>query len=699
MRNASGSSVRKRETIVIPLAPDATSPADDGFLSDNEGMKAAPLHPQERERLLALESLQLLDTLPEQEFDEITALASMICQTPIALISLVDRDRQWFKSKHGLDAEGTARELAFCAHAILRDELLEVRDAQADRRFHGNPLVTGSLNVRFYAGIPIRDPRSRLPIGTLCVIDHKPRELTPEQLRALEALKNQLHRLLLLRSELKLKQEQRRHITEDRQRQEFILEGAGLGSWDWWLETNRVHFDRRWCEMLGLDHESTPQHLSTWDARVHPDDRAKAYADIKACLDGRTEVYENIHRLKHVNGDWVWILDRGRVSQRAPDGRPIRFTGTHFDITNYKERELISSEIQKMANIGGWELDLATDQLTWTEQTYKIHEVPLGTPVTREQGIGFYAAHEIERLLSQLQNSVAGEPMFETFEFIDAHGVRKWVEVSGEPIRGADGRVRRLRGTFQDVTQKVEAEQALEASRLKATHAAKLASLGEMSAGVAHEINNPLAVIHGSIPLLRRFLPGEASFQTKLDSMSRAVQRIAKIVNGLRKFSRSSDETDLRSHSVADIVREALVLIEGRSKRFATPVELVLQTEAQTLCDALEIEQVIVNLVNNGIDAVKDREERWVRVHLFRRDQELVLRVSDSGPGIPAEIERRLFEPFFTTKPVGEGVGLGLSICKGILDNHKASLVLNKDEAHTCFEVRFRISAEGYGTT
>lgn len=662
-------------------------------------MQIAPLHPLEDERLLALESLRLLDTLPEQEFDEITGLASMICQTPIALISLVDRDRQWFKSKKGVAAEGTPRDLAFCAHAILRDEVLVVRDAKSDERFRDNPLVEGAPRVGFYAGLPLKDPRSGLPIGTLCVIDHKPRELTPEQLGALRALGNQVHRLLLLRSELNQKVEQRRRIEEDRQRQEFILEGAGLGSWDWWLDDNRVHFDRRWCEMLGLDHESTPQHLSTWDARVHPDDRNKAYEDIRAYLEGRSEIYENIHRLRHVNGDWVWILDRGRISERAADGRPIRFTGTHFDITAYKNRELISSEIQKMANIGGWELDLANDQLTWTEQTYQIHQIPPGTPIDRHQAISFYAPHEIGRLMSRLENSLGGAPLFETFEFIDAKGEKKWVEVSGEPVLGADGRVRRLRGTFQDVTQKIEAKQALESSRLKAAHAAKLASLGEMSAGVAHEINNPLAVIHGTIPLLRRFMSDDQAFQAKLDSVSRAVQRIAKIVNGLRKYSRSSDETDLKHHAVADIVREALVLTEGRSKRFATPVEVALDSEALTLCDALEIEQVVVNLINNGLDAVKDRDDRWVRIRLFNQDKELILHVSDSGPGVPPEIEGRLFEPFFTTKPVGDGVGLGLSICKGILDNHQATLTLKKDEPNTCFEVRFRLSSEAHGAT
>ncbi|NVJ49322.1 MAG: response regulator [Gammaproteobacteria bacterium] len=161
-------------------------------------MASAPKHPQEQQRLSALHEYRILDTLPEQEYDDLTLLAANLLDVPIAVVSLVDEERQWFKSIQGLDVRETPRDVAFCAHAILEREIFTVNDATADGRFKDNPLVTAEPSIRFYAGAPLYS-HDDLPLGTLCVIDTKPRTLTPQQEQLLAALSRQVTSLLELR--------------------------------------------------------------------------------------------------------------------------------------------------------------------------------------------------------------------------------------------------------------------------------------------------------------------------------------------------------------------------------------------------------------------------------------------------------------------------------------------------------------------
>lgn len=256
--------------------------------------------------------------------------------------------------------------------------------------------------------------------------------------------------------------QRKKRLEESEQRSRAILKSAGLGAWDWYLSTGRVVYDEGWANMLGYNASELAQDFSTWERLVHPEDKEKSLRLVQAYLDGDAKIYEARFRMLHKDEHWIWILARAQFSDWDSDGKPLRLTGTHYGITEYMEGQELNESIQRNANIGGWELDAKTFKTIWTEETYKIHKVPVGTPTDKTKGVEFYAPHERSKIQKYIENALRGHPYKDRFQFIDAEGNWKWVEAAGQPILNAKGEVFKVRGTFQDVTELVEKQLSLE---------------------------------------------------------------------------------------------------------------------------------------------------------------------------------------------------------------------------------------------
>lgn len=267
--------------------------------------------------------------------------------------------------------------------------------------------------------------------------------------------------------------------------------------------------------------------------------------------------------------------------------------------------------------------------------------------------------------------------------YIRADGPHVQVRLTITALRDNNGVIYGYLGIAKDITEELLNKSELDLAKLKSAQSAKMASLGEMSAAIAHEINNPIMMIEGTINLLNKYINDPENYAKKIDNIIMSCKRITKIVGGLKKFSRTGSEAILAPHNLCQIVNEVLELISNPN------VTVDFKTDLQILCDEIEIEQVLINLINNATQAAKDSPDPWVKISIFEKQSYVVLWVENSGPLIPDEIRFRIFEPFFTTKAIGKGTGLGLWISKGILDEHHASFELLSGRKNTCFEIKF----------
>lgn len=283
----------------------------------------------EKERLAELYGFNLLDTEPEREFDEIVALASLICETPISLITFVDLNRQWFKARIGIEMSETPRDVAFCTHAIKKESLMVVENATEDSRFSENPFVVGDPNIRFYAGMPLVTSSGH-KLGTLCVMDRKPKKLTQSQQFSLQILARQVMKQMEFRKlNAKLK------LTSERLRQ--ATEGAQVGTFEYDLVKNTLICDDVLYSLYGVKKYTYVNAFETWRACIHPKDFETNNQRIQAAIRGEIK-FDSEFRVIWPDGSIHFIKSKAEVL-RDLDGKALRMLGANWDITEQKKNE------------------------------------------------------------------------------------------------------------------------------------------------------------------------------------------------------------------------------------------------------------------------------------------------------------------------------------------------------------------------
>lgn len=628
-------------------------------------MLPPPTIPAESSRLAALARYAILDTAPEVAFDEIAGLASTLCATPIALISLVDDHRQWFKARHGLDTCETPRELSFCAHAIAESDLFAVADTHRDPRFHDHPLVTGDPFIRFYAGMQLTTPDGH-NLGALCVIDRVPRVLTPMQTNALHALARQV----IVQLEL------RRQIAERTKAERELDQFFGLS-----LELLCIaNFEGRFQRLNSafehvLGHSLDALLQNSFLELVHPDDRESTMRELAKLRAGvKTAYFENRYTCRDGTSKWIsWtavpLTEEGLIYAA---GR---------DITRLKvsDEELRRSEARMRAI-----LDHALGGLITSDHRGIIQSV---NPAAQRM-FGYTAPQLIGESASVLvdDDRASGEDCLRDIRKRALGRITRWQgrrrDGQSFPCElslfefSTDDHHRHFAAHILDVSQRQEVE------RMKR----------DFVSTMSHELRTPLTSIRGSLGLLASGVMGELSADARqmVSVAERNSMRLIALINDILDFEKLENgkmELDLRPMPLLRMLERSIETVSASALQEGVAIELHCPC-AIVHGDETRLSQVTTNLLSNAVKYSNRGDV--VKVTAQVRDGRVEVRVADRGRGISAAMQHRLFQRFES------GPGVGLAICRAIIEQHGGEIGVESREGEgSTFWFRVRSAAEG----
>ncbi len=646
--------------------------------------------------MAALRRLGVLDTPDEERFDRITRLAAQLVGTPIALVSLVDEQRQWFKSRVGLDATETPRSVAFCSHAIegQPDELFVVPDAHADLRFCDNPLVTGDPHVRFYAGRVIREPSGQ-PIGTLCVIDHQARDLSDAERQALDDLGALVEQEFVQMRysdaivELDASERSKAHILES------LSEGLVLHAPDGRI----VEWNPAAERVLGLSGDEMGGRTPVdprWRA-VRPDGAPWPGEDHPASRVLRTAqpVVAETMGVHRPDGSLVWL----RVSAQPTLDAANRLTGvvaSFEDITT--ERALEASLAESVAAAERTETQLRVLAESLPIGIYRAEpdgrcvyantrwrEVYGLAPDDEMDWVGSIHRDDVERVLTDIRRCASSGQQFEsTFRVGGSDAVERWARATASPVRSVEGSVEGFVGSVEDITERRRAEVLLakSAERLERSNR----ELAEFASVAAHDLAEPLRVIEGYLHVLRS-RRGDQLDDDARSYIGHAIdgaERLQDLIDDLLSYSRATTESaPFTDVDLATTVGNAVGSLEVRVAETNATVEVGPLPVVSG--NPRQLEQLFQNLIANALKFTAPGDSPSVEVSATAVPDGWQIDVADHGIGIASEHRERVFGMFkrLNGRDTYEGTGIGLAICRKVVDAHQGRIWVADSEHGT----------------
>ena len=627
-------------------------------------------------RLEALAGYNILDSLPEQGYEDVTELASFICGTPIALINFIDRDRQFFKSERGLGTREVPREHSICANTLATARTLVIEDALADPRFKDNPYVVGNPNIRFYAGAPIVEKGGHI-LGTVCVIDTKPRVLSEKQVSGLEVLARQVMSLLeqrktiaRLEDAITVAKAADRLVQESQRRLQTLVDSFPTLAWianpDGWI----TWYNRRWYEYTG----TTPEAMEGWGWQsVHDPDVLPLVMERWSESIRTRKPFAMVFPLRGADG--ILRAFMTRVAPILDDaGTLIQWFGTNTEIDELQRtRQSLEASEAGLKQV----MTATSDAVISVNREWVLTYL---NPMA-ERLYGTSSGLVGRNLWEAFPNTIyEGSPFPEHFQrTMDKGTVGSFEAEYGAPLNlilgvevypSPDGIVIFSR----DITKLKHATAAVMQNE-------KLAAVGRLASSISHEINNPLESVTNLLYLARR-TDDPAALDEYLETAERELRRVAAITNQTLRFYKQS--TRPMPVTCFELFNETLQLYQGRLINSNIVVEKRKRASLPALCFEGEIRQVLSNLIGNAIDSMHPGGGR-----LLLRSREatnwttgqrgLALTVADTGTGIPALVRKKIFEAFFSTKGIG-GAGLGLWVSQEIVNRHRGTLQVRSSE-------------------